>query len=473
MAAPAYLFRPISPAIVDLSNAYTDILKPIAERIIPTAHQIDSLQDILETDPPARGISFLNRKHEIIIFVDNNNETHCFLVNSKSHEKNEDGTSGSMRIREIPTNFDLNSEVSTNSEDYPLRFKFAAESAKILQLKNEHKIHHKLDEESKTLLLEQPNGSFCAIICEFIPGKDLVECSRDFSLLGTLNVLHKAADQLAILEKNGIRHGDVKPENILTNNGKENGDVKIIDYGMSDDFSGTCMTTNHGGTLEYAAPEILTAKPNDLIDGIRADICSFGILTSYLVANSKMWDERTAAYQTADSIVSLKGILNRPEILFITSQNKLIRKTIHEFADRRKDADCISAEEDLQGPLIDLNNFIYDATRTNPADRISTFDVASRRIGEVEARLRTVYDTKKSQKAPGAAGIFGRATAAAPLTKASLFADEIGSEKEVEAADPITKEGSAFTDKTSTSSSRKETESSKSDSLKVMRTITA
>ena len=66
------------------------------------------------------------------------------------------------------------------------------------------------------------------------------------------------ASALDYCHKNNVVHRDLKIENIMIN---EKGDIKIIDFGLSNLYSPKTLLQTYCGSLYFAAPELLSAKP--------------------------------------------------------------------------------------------------------------------------------------------------------------------------------------------------------------------
>ncbi len=74
------------------------------------------------------------------------------------------------------------------------------------------------------------------------------------------------------IHKNGIVHRDLKPENLLLDHNKN---IKIVDFGLSNQYkSGEKLKTACGSPC-YAAPEMIAGKRYECLN---ADIWSCGII---------------------------------------------------------------------------------------------------------------------------------------------------------------------------------------------------
>ncbi|GAA5866727.1 hypothetical protein JCM3774_001972 [Rhodotorula dairenensis] len=86
---------------------------------------------------------------------------------------------------------------------------------------------------------------------------------------------------------NSIVHRDLKIENILIS---KTGNIKIIDFGLSNLYSPTSYLSTFCGSLYFAAPELLNAKP---YTGPEVDVWSFGIVLYVLVCGKVPFDDQS------------------------------------------------------------------------------------------------------------------------------------------------------------------------------------
>lgn len=89
--------------------------------------------------------------------------------------------------------------------------------------------------------------------------------------------------------KNNIVHRDLKIENIMINS---KGDIKIIDFGLSNLYSPKSLLKTYCGSLYFAAPELLSAKP---YIGPEVDIWSFGVVLYVLVCGKVPFDDQSVS----------------------------------------------------------------------------------------------------------------------------------------------------------------------------------
>ena len=116
-----------------------------------------------------------------------------------------------------------------------------------------------------------------AIIMEYVDGYTLTEylASRP-NKAARQRVFEQLLSATSYLHKAGVLHNDLKPDNILIT--RTNHDVRLIDFGFSDDDSHDRLRAL-GGTRGYASPE-LTAQSHGI--DTRSDIYSLGRIMQQL-----------------------------------------------------------------------------------------------------------------------------------------------------------------------------------------------
>lgn len=85
--------------------------------------------------------------------------------------------------------------------------------------------------------------------------------------------------------RNNVVHRDLKIENIMIN---QKGDIKIIDFGLSNLYMPKHLLKTYCGSLYFAAPELLSAKP---YTGPEVDVWSFGVVLYVLVCGKVPFDD--------------------------------------------------------------------------------------------------------------------------------------------------------------------------------------
>lgn len=93
------------------------------------------------------------------------------------------------------------------------------------------------------------------------------------------------ASALDYCHKNNVVHRDLKIENIMIN---LKGEIKIIDFGLSNLYAPNNLLKTYCGSLYFAAPELLSAKP---YLGPEVDVWSFGVVLYVLVCGKVPFDD--------------------------------------------------------------------------------------------------------------------------------------------------------------------------------------
>jgi serine/threonine protein kinase len=127
------------------------------------------------------------------------------------------------------------------------------------------------------------SGSFPFIEMEFIEGPDLEELLKPphdivFSVKEVLKLSDHLANALAHCHLVGVKHGDVKSNNVKYN--IHSGNYVLLDFGlaiMSDEQRRTSI--RHAGAIEFMAPEQNTGAMY-----LQTDIYSYGIILYELLA---------------------------------------------------------------------------------------------------------------------------------------------------------------------------------------------
>ena len=143
-------------------------------------------------------------------------------------------------------------------------------------------------------------GECLFIVSEFIDGENLKQRLHRLPLRwkAALQLVIDVARVLDYVHEKAIVHRDIKSENVLLPN---EGGVKVIDFGLAKDYSGSSAShnvTRQGeflGTPEYLAPEIIRHQ----VIGPPCDIYSLGVLlfevmTGQLPYTGKPFDVLTA-----------------------------------------------------------------------------------------------------------------------------------------------------------------------------------
>jgi serine/threonine-protein kinase len=129
------------------------------------------------------------------------------------------------------------------------------------------------------------SGNFPFIEMEYIEGPDLEELLRPpheplFIVQEVIKVAEQLSDALAHCHKIGVKHGDVKSNNVKHN--VNTGNYILLDFGlavMSDEQRRTSL--RHAGAIEFMAPE-----QNEGQMLFQSDVYSFGVVLFEVLAGS-------------------------------------------------------------------------------------------------------------------------------------------------------------------------------------------
>lgn len=146
------------------------------------------------------------------------------------------------------------------------------------------------------------SGSFPFIEMEFIEGPDLEELLQPphepiFAIREVIKVADQLASALAHCHKVGVRHGDIKSNNVKFN--VNTGNYVLLDFGlaaMSDEQRRTSL--RHAGAIEFMAPE-----QNEGRMLFQTDVYSYGIILYELLAGSVPFPLRDKGETTRNTVM--------------------------------------------------------------------------------------------------------------------------------------------------------------------------
>ena len=98
------------------------------------------------------------------------------------------------------------------------------------------------------------DGRLEAIVTErFQQGQKFSDLESSLLIKGILNAV-------AYIHERDIIHRDLKPQNILIMDKEDLSTVKIIDFGLSENYVFSDSGVTQAGTLIYMAPEVVSKK---------------------------------------------------------------------------------------------------------------------------------------------------------------------------------------------------------------------
>ena len=181
------------------------------------------------------------------------------------------------------------------------------EHDKLDQLKNEIEILKGLDHKNIIKAYETyQRHKQLEIVMELCTGGDLL-ARLPYTDAQASYVVQQILSALSYLHDNNIAHRDLKVENILFESDHPDAAIKVIDFGLSKEYSpSNHILTERVGTLYSMSPETLQG-----IYTFQADVWSLGVVTYMLLANGqKPFDGQTPKQVVAKI---LRGDYTLPE----------------------------------------------------------------------------------------------------------------------------------------------------------------
>ena len=190
-------------------------------------------------------------------------------------------------------------------------------------LKREYEIGLRLNHyniiNAITFMPDSPVGP--AILMEYVDGRNLhAFLAEQPSKRAKERVAEQIIGAIAYVHRMNIIHNDIKPENILVS--KANDDVKLIDFGLSDNDA-FYVNKHLGGTPRYASPELL-AQADDI--DTRSDIYSLGMVLHDITKShyAAIWrrcirTDRAARYRDADALLTAWQHRRRPQHMAVAA----------------------------------------------------------------------------------------------------------------------------------------------------------
>src|SRR5215218_1878506 len=163
-------------------------------------------------------------------------------------------------------------------------------------------------------------GNLPFIEMEFIEGPDLEELlkpPRDplFTVKETIKVAEQLSNALAHCHRLGIRHGDIKSNNVKLN--VHTGNYVLLDFGlavMSDEQRRTSL--RHAGAIEFMAPE-----QNEGRMLFQTDVYSFGVVLFELIGGVVPFPLTDKGATARNSVMVAHMEVPPPNVLELRKQN--------------------------------------------------------------------------------------------------------------------------------------------------------
>lgn len=221
-------------------------------------------------------------------------------------------------------------------------------------------------------------GDLFYTLMEFINGKDIREyCFGDkyFPLPIIYKFIHEMASALAYLHERGLRHRDVKPENIVYDKG---GKFVLIDFNIATD---NLNDMDPAGTWPYLAPDLKVGNLMHWEDS--ADTFALGVTLYELLAHVYPWpgkrlpilDKKPNDILTINSVISpefaafvMKSIETRHEKRFKTAKEMLdALEAIGETGISKKPQVIVLSHDFEEMNIVDYLNSLYSQSENGNA----------------------------------------------------------------------------------------------------------
>lgn len=164
---------------------------------------------------------------------------------------------------------------------------------KIQNIENEIKINTLLSSE-ENMVVAKYYGALQKDHLHYLVFEKCSELKFDnSSFVHILNLMRQCSRILVFLKKHGIRHNDIKPDNLMMRDGI----VKLIDFGLSQFITDT---PKYQGSFNYMSPEKWNSSK---LYTAEDDMWSMGITLYFLIYN-------VLPFQATTSVVLKRKVLN-------------------------------------------------------------------------------------------------------------------------------------------------------------------
>lgn len=200
------------------------------------------------------------------------------------------------------------------------------------------------------------HGGRPCIIMEYVDGEMLdrrIEHARGLSASEAVRWFKQIVEAVAHLHSNRIVHRDIKSNNIKITRG---GDAKLLDFGIAHDPKSSKVTSagSYIGTMQYAAPEILSGAKADF----RSDVWALGILFYEMLCGRVPFE--------SDSVTGFLRIITRPSYDRPAKVNRSCTAEMERVIDCCLEADPAkryASANELLGALVRLDGGAAQSSR--------------------------------------------------------------------------------------------------------------
>lgn len=197
----------------------------------------------------------------------------------------------------------------------------------------------------KFIALYESAHSESILVTEYLSGGDLVTRTAsdtyDLTEEKCQIFIRQIARGLQFIHNNNIIHLDMKPFNVIFANPEDDNDLRIIDFGISQELKPDESSVPCGmcGTLEYMSPEVLNcsgASP-------AADIWGLGVIAYLLVSGgvSPFW--ATSRYKIMSNILHCDYNFHQPNFALLSSEatDFISKLLVSDPEERYSASDCL------------------------------------------------------------------------------------------------------------------------------------
>lgn len=290
------------------------------------------------------------------------------------------------------------------------------------------------------------SGNFPYIEMEFIEGTDLEELLKPphdpvFTIKETIKVADQLANALAHCHKVGVRHGDIKSNNVKFN--VHSGNYVLLDFGlsvMSDEQRRTSL--RHAGAIEFMAPE-----QNEGQMLFQTDIYSFGVILYELLAGTVPFPLRDNGETSRNNVMVSHMETPVPDLLEMRSKHipekwpadkreremqvpqwllDIIMKCLEKAPDSRFKDGVELHDAIINSSIMAVNNVTPSVSAAagttvlqTENDRLQT--IVAQYQDELEAKDKEIARLKKAASAPPATVVETNDGSAIPVAKPLFY----------------------------------------------------
>jgi serine/threonine-protein kinase PknK len=202
-----------------------------------------------------------------------------------------------------------------------------------------------------------PRSQRAYLVRELVEGQSLEEIMAGGASERALAALSRAADQLTVLHRAGLFHGDVKPANIIVELG---GRATFVDLGLAAPWR-EGGTEAEGLTPRYAAPELFEGAPLT----VRAEVYALGVTLAEIVNESRRSSLRADVLKELMTVAK-RATLSEPAERF---------PSVDEFASALRRAAGLGASSDDSADQVGFWPVVgIDATSAQLLERVRALE---------------------------------------------------------------------------------------------------